>query len=281
MHRHTRHAATVATVAPALLASLAIAAPGAQATATALPQVNMEAVLKAAQLDPHRTSTTPLAEARSSVLLVERALHARGLLASKWVDGYFGSSTTSAWISWERRVHPGSTDASKVNGLPNYEELSKLGARRYTIVRPVFAGKWVTEDGKPVSQRTVAMLRRAERISGTTMYVVQGRGNASASAGTHGGGGAIDIRTKDRPTKTAARVAALRKVGFAAWYRNWSGNQHIHAVAVSDPGLAKAAHDDLCQVYQHWAGGEGLNCGNSTAGKDRPWRTWEMTLRGQ
>ena len=24
-------------------------------------------------------------------------------------------------------------------------------------------------------------------------------------------------------------------VGFAAWFRNWSGNEHIHAVAISDP----------------------------------------------
>ena len=33
-------------------------------------------------------------------------------------------------------------------------------------------------------------------------------------------------------------MRALRKVGFAAWFRNWSGNEHIHAVAISDPDMA-------------------------------------------
>lgn len=276
---------TALAAAAVAAAAAAIAAPAgattespSATTAAALPSVNHEAVLKAAQLDPKRPSTTPFAESKASVLHVERALNAKGLLAQKWVDGYFGSTTTTAWKAWEKRVHPSAGPALN-NGLPGVSELRTLGSSRFTVTRAVDPGGWVKEDGEVINTRTRAMFRKAEQLSGTNMVITQGRGDASASAGTHRGGGTIDIRTKDAPAKVNARIAALRKVGFAAWYRDWSGNEHIHAVALSDSSIAEAAWSSICQPYQYWKGGEGLSCSNSTAGKDRPWVTWESYQR--
>lgn len=270
------------TAAAAALAGLAAptsaVAADTAAVAVDLPNVNHEAVLKAAQLDPHRASTTPFPGAERSVRRVERALRAKGLLADRYVDGYFGSATTTAWLKWENRFHA-SPGPAKTNGLPSLAELRRLGANRYEVTRPVRQGSWVWEDGEKITARTRAMFRRAESLS-SNMTITQGVGGASASAGTHRGGGVIDIRTWDTTsTGINRRVAALRKVGFAAWYRNWSGNQHIHAVAVSDPTIAASAHDDLCQVWQFWKGGAGLSCSSSIAGPNRPWRTWEIYKR--
>lgn len=248
--------------------------------AAALPTVNMEKVLLAAQLDPARPSTGFTAGAKDHVLRVERALRAKGLLERRHVDGHFGTATRTAWRAWERRVHD-TNQPWESNGLPGWTELNKLGSGRFTIVRPVLQGGWVSVNGEQVTERTRAMFRRAEKISGTDMTITQGRGNASASASTHLGGGVIDIRTWDAEGKVDDRVRALRKVGFAAWYRNWDGNKHIHAVAVNDPFIAYGAHAELCQVYQHRFGGEGLSCSNSVAGQDRPLVTWESFKRSQ
>src|SRR2546429_5280869 len=72
-------------------AAFAVAAPAQAETAvtTALPAANMEAVLKAAQIDPRRADDTQTPGAHDSVLLVEQALQAKGLLDSQYVDGYF------------------------------------------------------------------------------------------------------------------------------------------------------------------------------------------------
>lgn len=277
MIRRTRYFALLTALA-ATTSGMAVPATATTHSTTTLPVVKHEAILKAAQLDPHRASTAPFPGAERSVRRVERALRAKGLLADRWVDGYFGSSTTTAWLKWENRFHDGSS-AAKVNGLPSRAEVAALGKDRYTVTRPVSWGRWVWEDGEKITARTRAMFRKAESLS-SNMTITQGVGDASASAGSHRGGGVIDIRTRDTgSTGVKRRVAALRKVGFAAWYRNWSGNQHIHAVAVSDPTIAKASHDDLCQVWQFWKGGEGLSCSNSIAAPNRPWRTWEIYKR--
>ena len=64
-------------------------------------------------------------------------------------------------------------------------------------------------------------------------------GPDDSSEATHAGGGAADLSINTRCGRSIKRVVrALRKVGFAAWFRNWTGNQHIHAVAISDPDMA-------------------------------------------
>jgi hypothetical protein len=68
--------------------------------------------------------------------------------------------------------------------------------------------------GHTLNNRTVAMLTDVESRLGYDLTVLQGSYNAggvSQSAGTHDGGGAVDLAPYDWKNK----VAALRRVGFA------------------------------------------------------------------
>lgn len=118
--------------------------------------------------------------------------------------------------------------------------------------------------GRPVilNRRTIAMLRKVEKVLGIELTIVQGsyvKNGADASASTHDGGGVIDIRTWDLPKDVTpqAVVRALRDVGFAAWYRTEEQgfDPHIHAVAIGDAELDPSARD---QVNEYRAGGDGL-----------------------
>ena len=86
--------------------------------------MSLKHVVYAAQHDPAAAQghTTYKAE----VLLVEKALHAEGLLASQYVDGAFGSLTVAAYKAWQKRL--GYT-GSGADGIPGQSSLSKLGAR--------------------------------------------------------------------------------------------------------------------------------------------------------
>jgi hypothetical protein len=118
--------------------------------------------------------------------------------------------------------------------------------------------KRVTVDGKTLNARTAKMLRRAEAILGENLYVLQGSYNAggvSASAGTHDGGGALDVSPTSNPNRV---VLALRKAGFAAWHRlpsqgPWT--EHIHAIAIGDPEMSSGA---ATQVREYYSGQNGL-----------------------
>jgi hypothetical protein len=112
-------------------------------------------------------------------------------------------------------------------------------------------------DGKTVDALTDGALRRAEKRLGYSLTIVQGSYNAgkvAASAGTHDLGGVVDLMPWDRERK----VAALRAVGFAAWYRPaipglWSA--HIHAVLIGHGRLAPSA---ARQVSAYLARRDGL-----------------------
>jgi hypothetical protein len=279
-------AVAVATLAAAASVGLAggpatgapVSAPAsASAEVTALPVVNHERLLLAAQLDPSKPDRGLTSGAEASVKTVKAALRAKGLLAASDTDGHFGRATMDAWRAWEGRVHTTANPWS-TNGLPSLYELNELAPNRFTLSNKVDQGSWVTEDGEAVNERTRAMFHKAEALS-SNMTITQGRGGADASVGTHMGGGVIDIRVNDAPAQTSARVAALRKVGFAAWFRDWSGNEHIHAIAVGDPWVAYGSHRSLCQIYQFRFGGEGGSCSDSTAGTDRPLVWWEQYQR--
>lgn len=129
------------------------------------------------------------------------------------------------------------------------------------------------------NRRTERMMNEAERLGGN-LVVTQGSYNTSvgASAGTHDGGGAIDISVRglDR-RQIVRRVKALRRVGFAAWYRpelpgTW--NAHVHAIAIGTRDLAPIA---ARQVISYRAGRSGLR-GNGPdihAGLGVKPTTWE------
>ena len=126
--------------------------------------------------------------------------------------------------------------------------------------------------GRPlvVNRRTAEMLSKAVKRAGLTgkVVIVQGSyraGNgAEASAGTHDGGGVIDIRTWNLTAAQRDRlVLELRRAGFWAWYRTKAQgfDPHIHAVARGDRDLDP---DAAAQVN---AGERGLN-GLASRGPD-------------
>ena len=101
------------------------------ATAPAEPpavttKVSLAHVVAAAKKDPAAAQghTTHKAE----VLVVERALHAEGLLAEQYVDGSFGSLTIHAYARWQKHLGYSGTAA---DGIPGKTSLAKLGAKHH------------------------------------------------------------------------------------------------------------------------------------------------------
>lgn len=138
----------------------------------------------------------------------------------------------------------------------------------------------VRVDGHLTNRRTARMLAEAERLGGA-LRITQGsynRGGVAASAGTHDGGGVLDLSVRALTlTQINRRVHALRTVGFAAWHRPalpglWG--PHIHAVAVGTRDLAPIAARQVAALRR---GRDGL----AGHGLDRhramrlPVTTWE------
>lgn len=128
------------------------------------------------------------------------------------------------------------------------------------------------------------MLQAAEKLAGRQFRIVQGsynKGGVAASAGTHDGGGAVDL---DATGLTAAQrkavVLAMRQVGFAAWLRtpaqgNWP--YHVHAIAVGDKDLSRGAAHQVAEYRR---------CKNGLADRGRDdgppgyyGMTWEIHLK--
>jgi hypothetical protein len=117
-------------------------------------------------------------------------------------------------------------------------------------------------EGVQLDTRTRDMFVRLRWRLGLPLVLTQGSySNATASAGTHSGGGALDIRTGDLTTDQRARlVLGARQQGFAAWLRTPSQANppwpyHMHGIAVGCPDLSAAARD---QVADYIAGRNGL-----------------------
>ncbi|RLP96493.1 peptidoglycan-binding domain-containing protein [Micromonospora sp. CV4] len=267
--------------AAAATASLVAAGQAAQAApAAALPQVNMEALIKAAQIDPRRADSAITAGSKDSVLAVERALQARGLLAATYVDGHFGTSTVAAYAAYQRSLGYSGLDAT---GLPGLTSLRLLGDQRYTVTMPLSPGSTVAFRGATVNTRTRAMLLEAERLLGRQLTITQGSyssGNSS-SAGTHDGGGALDLSVSGLSTTYRTTVVRqLRRVGFAAWLRTPSQGDwpyHIHAIALADTDQSAAAQH---QAGDYYLGLNGLaNRGADDGPAVTPKVSWEEYQR--
>ncbi|MFG1997533.1 peptidoglycan-binding protein [Spirillospora sp. NPDC048911] len=244
--------------------------------ATALPSVNMEATVKAAQIDPRRPDDTLTPGAQASVLLVEQALRDRQLLDTKWVDGYFGTTTIAAFAKYQKSLGYTGLDA---NGLPGKTSLAKLGEGRFTVVRVIEPGARVSTGGFVINTRTQKMLAEATRLLGRALVLEQGSynpGGDPTSAGTHDGGGVVDISVEGMSAATRTSAArALRRVGFAAWVRNPDQGDwpwHIHAAAISDTDLSSQAQH---QVGDYYLGLNGLADRGPDDGPKVTIRTWE------
>jgi hypothetical protein len=122
--------------------------------------------------------------------------------------------------------------------------------------------EYVVFEGARLDARSQEMIVEARRISGLTLRITQGgynKGGVSASAGTHDGGGALDISVRDMSaTEIDLAVRRLRQVGFAAWHRLPSQGPwvaHIHCIAVGCPSLSAGAK---AQVTAYKNGRNGL-----------------------
>lgn len=89
-----------------------------------IPVVHLSHVLAAANKDPKAAQghTTYKAE----VLILEHALNAEGLLASKWVDGSYGTCTLTAYAAFQHKMGFSGSDA---DGKPGIQTLTDLGHR--------------------------------------------------------------------------------------------------------------------------------------------------------
>lgn len=136
--------------------------------------------------------------------------------------------------------------------------------------------------GKRLNQRTIDMIERVEKRLGYKLEIMQGSYNAggvSASAGTHDGGGVIDVRAgSDYKNK----VLQMRKTGFAAWYRPYRPGvwpAHIHAVAIGDKELSSGAR---AQVAEYYNGGDGLaGTARDNGPRLNPIPVWYVNLPNQ
>jgi len=254
---------------------------GTSSAPAARPVVDMEATVLAAQIDPRRADHTLTPGAKDSVLAVEQALEAQHLLDPQWVDGYFGTQTVSAYAAYQRSL--GYTGLA-ANGLPGTTSLTKLGLNRYTVVNPIGPGAHVQRDGYTVDARTQAMLTAAEHLLGYKLTLAQGSynpGGDPTSAGTHDGGGVVDINVDGMTAAKRTAVArALRQVGFAAWVRDPSQGDwpwHIHAAAINDTDLSSPAQH---QIGDYYLGMNGLANRGPDDGPQVPIHTWEQYQRG-
>jgi hypothetical protein len=114
----------------------------------------------------------------------------------------------------------------------------------------------VSMDGEPLTAITKAQILLAERLSGTNMRVMQGsfQPPTSYSGTSHTGPGVADTSPGN-----FSMQSWLRKVGFAAWGRNFPGAKtagsgaHVHSVSLVDPG---SKNNSQARAYR--AGGDGL-----------------------
>lgn len=127
--------------------------------------------------------------------------------------------------------------------------------------------------GRTLDRQTIAALLAAEHHLGYDNRIVQGSYNAgvSQSAGTHDGGGAVDLVWRPR---IGRQNRALRKWGhFAGWPRVripglWE--RHWHGILI---GNDKASPDAKNQVVSYRVGRDGL----ASNGPDRWWRPRQIT----
>lgn len=213
-------------------------------------------------------------ETSRAVLRSEKLLRDLGFKGFK-VDGIFTKRTEAAVKAFEKRR---GLEQDGAIGEPQLAVMKKA-LKELQGAQPPPSDyrhvKWphFTSSSQPiVNVRTKVMLENAERLMHQAgvpgnIRLVQGsyHPGVGASAGTHDGGGAVDIsvRTPSGSTMSVSTqlkiVKALRQAGFAAWTRGRgfdSFDPHIHAVAIGDRDLQSLAAQ---QVQEYFNGGDGLS----------------------
>lgn len=199
------------------------------------------------------------------------------------VTGKFNEATRLAVKKFERAnkiKKPDGVADLKSEGMLD-RQMAKLSSLKHPKVAapPSDYHRTVFRGGR-MNVRTKVMLQRAELYwKGASKFsITQGSYSkgVSASAGTHDGGGALDISVRG---KSAAQinqmVKSLRKAGFAAWQRTPADgfSSHIHAIAIGDREAAPLAKQ---QVQSYFNGRNGLrnNALDRNRNLGRPYPTW-------
>ena len=143
----------------------------------------------------------------------------------------------------------------------------------------------ITFEGFDIDARSRDMLITAREICAAPLVITQGgynKGGVAASAGTHDGGGALDIRATNLTTvQRLEAVKCLRMVGFAAWLRlpaegNWP--YHIHCIAMGCPDASAGAKQQMTSFRNHR---NGLASNRSDPGQPLfSGVTWESFAKG-
>lgn len=110
------------------------------------------------------------------------------------------------------------------------------------------AVKKVRFDGHIFDKRTGDMLKEVQRRFGKRLDVLQGSyNNGRYSAGTHSGGGAVDLAIPYSGKDDLRLLKIMREVGFAAWIRDSRDGfgPHIHGVALGAPQLGSVARGQI------------------------------------
>ena len=259
----------VLTALALVLPALPAAALPVPATASTLPVVDMAALDAAAQVEGYRGNQAALGDDPSTIL-VQQALTRKGFRVE--ADGEYGRATTKAYVKFQRSLGYRTIDA---NGLPGPESLAILGAGRFTVSHVVQVGSRTDSYyGKRVDTRTRLMLTAADAALPWNVRLAQGSycglvkaRCAAASAGTHDGGGVVDVSVRGMSkARRWQTVQALRAVGFAAWLRTPSQcggcwTSHIHAIAIGDTDLwqRNGQYTNRDQVADYFVGRNGLS----------------------
>lgn len=148
---------------------------------------------------------------------------------------------------------------------------------------------YIIFEGFRLDPRTRDMLIEARRIYTGPLRITQGgfnKGGVSASAGTHDGGGALDISMHGMdPAEIDLAVRRLRQVGFAAWHRLPSQGpwvEHIHCIAVGCTSLSAGA---AAQVTAYRKGKNGLANNHADDGDQlyvkNTWESYKAALAAE
>jgi hypothetical protein len=237
--------------------------------------VSMENLVVQSQVEPFRGDQADL-PGDVAVEAVQRALGEEGFDVA--VDGWFGNETADIYADWQKSLGYSGLGA---NGIPGPASLAALGEGRFQVTDEIQIGAHTTFSGRTVNQRTRDMLVEAESMLGFAIVLSQGSysGGVDASAGTHDGGGAVDVSVSDlSTTQRWETVKAMRAVGFAAWLRTpdqgpWP--YHIHGIAIGDTDLSIAARN---QVADYYIGKNGLAshaADNTPEAYRSPFTWWE------
>jgi exonuclease III len=109
--------------------------------------------------------------------------------------------------------------------------------------------------GKPLDNATIAALKIAEEKLGYELTIYQGIGGASASAGTHTEGRAVDLAPYDAERK----LRVLKDLGFAIWHRPYVSGlwaEHLHGILIfenrqNSRGLADVGFRQIAAFDAH------------------------------